>query len=155
MAHVSRIIDLPIHEVFGAIADPQTYPHWLVGARDIRDVEANWPAVGSRFHHRVGLAGPLKIADSTEVIEVDAPRLLSLEVRARPLGRGRARFTLEQIAGESTGAPATRVGIDEVPLGPLRWFAPVLTPLTTARNRRSLDLLADLLHRGVSHRFPG
>ena len=36
------------------------------------------------FHHRVGLAGPLTVADNTQILAVAEPALLSLEVRARP-----------------------------------------------------------------------
>lgn len=154
MVSVHRTIPQPPATVFAALADPETYPHWLVGARDIRNVEENWPEPGSRFHHRVGLVGPLKVADSTEVLAIDAPRTLSLEVRARPFGRGRATFHLREAVADG-GEPATSLEIDEVPLGPLAVLSPVLAPLTAARNRRSLDHLADYLNRGVSHRFPG
>lgn len=154
MVSVHRTIPQPVDAVFAALADPETYPHWLIGARDIRRVEENWPEPGSRFHHRVGLVGPLKVADSTKVLSIDEPRRLSLEVRARPFGRGRATFNLSEAVADG-GEPATDLEIDEVPLGALAPLAPVLAPLTAARNRRSLDLLADFLNRGVSHRFPG
>lgn len=154
MVSVHRTIPKPIGSVFEVLADPRTYPHWLIGARDIRSVETNWPEPGSRFHHRVGLIGPLKVADSTKVLDIDEPRMLSLEVRARPVGRGRATFNLRETTADG-GEPATDLEIDEVPLGKLAPLSPVLAPVTAARNRRSLDLLADYLNRGVSHRFPG
>lgn len=154
MVSVHRTIPQPPPTVFAALADPETYPHWLIGARDIRSVDEHWPEPGSRFHHRVGLIGPLKVSDSTEVLAVDEPHRLSLEVRARPFGRGRATFTLTDAVADG-GEPATDVEIDEVPLGALAPLAPALAPVTAARNRRSLDLLADFLSRGVSHRFPG
>jgi uncharacterized protein YndB with AHSA1/START domain len=153
---VSRILPFDVETVFSALVRPETYPDWLIGARYIRAVDADWPAPGSRFHHRVGLVGPLKVADSTEVLEVEPPSLLSMEVRARPFGRGRATFRLSPAPDPSgTDDPHTAVDLEEVPLGSLSVLAPLLDPLTRARNGRSLDLLADFLGRGVSHRFPG
>jgi uncharacterized protein YndB with AHSA1/START domain len=88
MSRVTHRFDVPIESVFAALVDPWTYPEWLVGAQDMRSVDPGWPAPGSSFHHRVGLAGPLTIADSSSSCEVDAPELLVLEVRARPAGPG-------------------------------------------------------------------
>jgi uncharacterized protein YndB with AHSA1/START domain len=149
MAVVRRLIPSPRAQVFAALTNPETYPHWLVGARDIRDVDVEWPAVGSAFHHRVGLVGPLTVADLSKVLAVEAPRLLRLEVRARPFGRGQATFTLEAAPGDST-----IVQLDEVPIGLLAPLTPVLDPVTAFRNRRSLAHLEDFLATARSHRAP-
>lgn len=140
MTTVSRRFDRPIFEVFDAIADPRTYPEWLVGAQEMRSIDPTWPAPGSSFHHRVGLVGPLTLADRSTSCEVRAPELLALEVRARPLGRARVRFELTALGG-----PATVVAFSEVPIGPARVLTPVAAPLAVLRNRRSLDRLAELL----------
>jgi uncharacterized protein YndB with AHSA1/START domain len=152
MAVVRRTIARPIDEVFAALVDPETYPHWLVGARDVRAVDDGWPAPGTAFHHRVGLVGPLKVADLTRVIAIEEPRHLSLEVRARPLGRGRATFTLDAAGASGT---ETAVVLDEVPIGLIAPARPLIDPLTAIRNRRSLAQLADFLRTGRSHRTPG
>lgn len=138
MAVVSCEIRARAEDVFDVLVDPTTYPDWLVGAKEIRSVDDGWPVPGTRFHHRVGLAGPLTIADSTKVLAVDRPRSLALEVRAKPLGRGRATFRVE---GPDEG-PVT-VELDEVPLGALAILRPLLDPLAAVRNKRSLDLLAE------------
>jgi uncharacterized protein YndB with AHSA1/START domain len=151
VATVVRSIGAPIDAVFAVIADPTTYPHWLVGARDIRSVDDDWPAPGTSFHHRVGLVGPLKIADRTTSVEFEVPALLTLEVRARPLGRGLATFRLRPDAH----ADRCVVSLDEVPLGVLAHLRPVLDPITARRNRRSLEQLEDLMLTGESHRAPG
>ena len=152
MATVSRTIKVPLSDVFDALRTPETYPHWLVGCRAIRDVDDDWPAVGSAFHHRVGLVGPLTIADLSKVLEIDEPRRLSLEVRTRPLGRARARFTLTE---EQSGAsPATRVELDEVPIGLIAPTRPLVDPLIAKRNRASLANLAAYLERGESRDDP-
>jgi hypothetical protein len=67
------------------LSDPHSYGDWVVGSDTIRDADPRWPAAGSRFYHRVG-AGPLKVNDHTEVLEVDPQRQLVLHARARPLG---------------------------------------------------------------------
>jgi uncharacterized protein YndB with AHSA1/START domain len=152
VATVSRSIPAPIDEVFAVLLDPHTYPHWLVGARDIRAVDEDWPTPGSAFHHRVGLVGPLKIADLSKVLAITEPELLSLEVRARPLGRGRATFRLHRAPD---GSDRCLVELDEVPIGVLEHLRPVLDPVTAHRNRRSLEQLEDLIVNGASHRAPG
>lgn len=143
MAVVTRTLPIERTAVFAALLDPHTYPRWLVGARAIRSVDARWPAPGSVFHHRVGLAGPLQVADVTKLLAVDPPSSLTLEVRARPLGRGRARFTL--VDERADGQLATRVELDEVPIGLLGPARPVLDPFTAARNGRSLAQLETYL----------
>ncbi len=146
MAVVTHPIALPVHAVYAALTTPQTYPHWLVGCRDIRSVDPEWPVPGSKFHHRVGLVGPVTVADSTEVLERADDTVLSLEVRARPFGRGRATFTLT--AG--VDADTTVVELDEVPIGLLAPTKPLADPLISRRNERSLANLAAYLERGES-----
>lgn len=146
MATVLRTISRPVHAVYTALTSPRTYPHWLVGCRDIRAVDDDWPAPGSAFHHRVGLAGPVTVADDTRIIEADHDALLSLEVRARPFGRGRATFTL----GAGADPDTTVVELDEVPIGALAPTKPLADPLIRRRNTRSLANLAGYLERGES-----
>jgi uncharacterized protein YndB with AHSA1/START domain len=153
MAVVHRTIPRSCREVYEALITPETYPHWLVGAREIRSVDEGWPAKGTAFHHRVGLVGPLKVADSTKVLDVEEPTLLDLEVRARPFGRGRATFTLREEPGSA--GPQTVIELAEVPLGLLAPTQPIVDPITARRNRRSLAQLEDFLLTGASHRAPG
>lgn len=159
MGTVTRHLPISIDRVFATLVDPETYPHWLLGARDIRDIDEGWPAPGSQFHHRVGLSGPFKVADTTEVLAVEAPTLLSLEVRARPFLRAKATFRLTPDgsagAAEAGGATSTLVSITEEPIGPYAVLRPLVGPFTDARNRRSLANLDDHLRSGRSHRAPG
>ena len=149
MATVSEQLSLPRFAVFEALATPETYPHWLVGCRAIRSVDDGWPRAGTRFHHRVGLVGPLTVADDTKSLGSDPPTRLSLEVRARPFGRGRVTFRLSD-------APdgGTVVELDEAPIGLMTPARPLVDPITARRNRRSLRNLADYLERGRSHAAP-
>jgi uncharacterized protein YndB with AHSA1/START domain len=134
---------LPPEEVFEHLLNPWEYPKWLLGASKMRDVDDHWPAVGSNFHHRVGF-GPLKVDDTSEVLECDRPHRLVLKVRATPIVQGIVTFTVVPTPeGGSVLSlqeePALRIG------GLLR---PALDPATHARNRRSLKQFADLMHSG-------
>lgn len=142
MTTVAHPFDRPIAEVFAVLADPRTYPDWLIGAKDIRSVDHAWPEPGSSFHHRVGLFGPLTVADSSTSRALDAPHLLVLEVRARPVGRARVTFRVDALTPSTTV-----VEFSEEPIGPARLLAPVAAPLVAARNARSLQHLDDLLHQ--------
>ena len=71
--------------VFKVLTDAEAYPRWVVGAKQIRAVDAGWPAPGTAFHHSVG-AGPASLDDATTVVELDSPRRMVLKGRARPLG---------------------------------------------------------------------
>lgn len=142
MTVVHRVVAAPVDEVFAALITPESYPEWLVGCREIRAVDDNWPETGSRFHHRVGLAGPLTVADSTKVLEIDEPNRLVLEVRARPFGRGRSEFRLEPAPAGDGGQARTSVTLEEKPIGLLEPTAPVMAPVIRHRNGTSLDALA-------------
>ncbi|MEJ7716113.1 MAG: SRPBCC family protein [Thermoleophilaceae bacterium] len=76
---------VPPEAIWEVLADPASYGYWVVGSKAIRDAEPGWPAQGSKFHHTVG-AGPLKVADHTEAVEVEPPRLLKLRAKGRPAG---------------------------------------------------------------------
>jgi uncharacterized protein YndB with AHSA1/START domain len=151
MSQVTRHVRAARREVFGALVRPETYPEWLVGCREIREVDESWPEPGSKFHHRVGLIGPMTIPDSTKVIDVEQDRLLSLEVRARPFIRARATFQLEDEPAED-GQPVTRITLEEEPLGPLVPLKPLLDPLLAGRNIASLNALVAFLNTPAASR---
>jgi len=140
MAFASREFAVPPPVVFAVLVDPRTYPSWLAGAADIREVDDSWPAVGSRFHHRVGV-GPLTIADATEVLEIEPDRMLRLAVKARPLVSAIVTF---RVVGDGERCVVT---FEEEPtprvLGNLA--RPVLDPMTHVRNHLSLRRLDALL----------
>jgi len=100
-------IDAPAEDVFAVVADPRTYPDWVVGCGRIRAVDPDWPRPGSRFHHTVG-AGPAKVDDSTTLVRIDPPSVLTLEARAGAAGTACVTFTVEPIGGRRA-----RVTIEE------------------------------------------
>lgn len=132
---VTRWALRPVEAVYDTIADPETYPVWLVGCRAIRSVDADWLREGAHFHHRVGLVGPVAVNDSSKAVEVERPSHLALEVRFRPAGRGRVDFWLSNDPSPD-GSVRTRIDMDEAPIGPLSPLAPVLSPLIEGRNQR-------------------
>lgn len=127
--------------VFGLLADPRTYEQWLVGCKDIRAVEDGWPKPGTRFYHRVGIAGPLTLEDNTLSLESEPPRRLVLEARARPAGVARVEFLLED-----DGAGGCAVTVNEAPVrGPAKVLHnPLFEAMVSARNQKSLKQLREL-----------
>jgi uncharacterized protein YndB with AHSA1/START domain len=149
MASAERVIETDRESLWTAIADPRTYPDWLIGAKFIRAVDPAWPAPGTAFHHRVGF-GPLVIDDRTTVIEVDPQRLLTLRIRATFAIQAIVRFELQD------DADGTHVRFEEEParrlLGNL--VRPVMDPLTHSRNTASLRRLDQLLTGTIGHEPP-
>jgi uncharacterized protein YndB with AHSA1/START domain len=128
-----RFIPAPPETVWGVLADPDSYGHWVVGSKRIRDADPGWPAPGTRFHHTVGV-GPLTIDDHTESLAADPPRRLVLKAKARPLGVAKVEIELDPEPG------GTRITLTENPTGlqaPLAYFPP-LQVLTWVRNAESL-----------------
>ena len=93
MSTTSRPISATPGQVWSVLADGWLYPLFVVGASRIRDVDAAWPAVGSRLHHSVG-TWPLLIDDNTEVLEVEEDRRIVLKARGWPMGEARVEISL-------------------------------------------------------------
>ena len=144
MAINRRQLHASPERVFEVLMDSHAYGDWVVGSDVIRDTDAEWPAVGSRFHHRVGV-GPFKLNDHTQVIEIDPPRLLVLHARARPAGTATVKLLLEPRDGgtlvtmsETAGDLLSHIGIN-----------PLTDWLVHLRNAESLRRLARIAETGV------
>lgn len=142
MREVTRDLPVAPAAAWAVLADPHTYPRWLVGAVEILGVDASWPEPGASFRHRVGLGGPLTVQDSTTVEELVGSRSLQLDARARPFGRAHVEIEVRPTADGCQ--VAMREGM-KPPLAPL---TPMAQPLITARNKESLRRLADLPELG-------
>jgi NAD(P)-dependent dehydrogenase (short-subunit alcohol dehydrogenase family)/uncharacterized protein YndB with AHSA1/START domain len=130
-------IDASVEEVFAVLSDPERYPEWVVGAAGVREHDEEFPAVGSRFHHRVG-GWPLNLKDHTEVVEVEPPNRLVLKAKARPLGTALIELELRE------GAGGTEVRMEEVPgdrLTSLVAGNPVFDTALRVRNAEALSRL--------------
>ena len=109
MARNEIIAGVAPDEMFALLLDPYAYPKWVVGTRQIREVDTDWPRPGARFHHSVGV-GPLSTRDSTRILASGPPFDLDLEVRFRPLGVARVSLRLSD-----AGARRCRIVLDEEP----------------------------------------
>ena len=142
MTKTSRIVDADPGEVFAQLSDGWIYGAWVVGASHIRHVDDDWPAVGSRLHHRVG-PWPVAITDTTEVVEMEPNARLVLRAKAWPAGEARVEL---DIAPDRAGSVVT---MGEAPTKGI--FALLDNPLTRLilrkRNEESLARLADLSSR--------
>jgi uncharacterized protein YndB with AHSA1/START domain len=139
VARSDIFIAAPPERVFEVLSDPQSYAYWVVGSDKIRAADPEFPAVGSRFHHRVG-TGPLKIDDHTEVLDVNPPYRLELKAKARPLGTARVVLLLDP-RGEGTHVTMIEEAGD--PLSKVM-FNPLMQPLVRKRNDESLRRLKEL-----------
>lgn len=136
-------IDAAPADVFAVLAEPTTYPDWLVGAKRIRRVDGDFPNEDAEFDHTVG-AGPVSIDDSTEVVEVQEPERLVLRVHAGPVHGIVELLVLPSPKG-------TEVRFRERPIGALAIATPALRPTLQARNGESLRQLRDLVEeRGAA-----
>ncbi|MFL6157925.1 MAG: SRPBCC family protein [Marmoricola sp.] len=136
---ISRDISSPARGVWDVLSDGWLYPSWVVGAARMRDVDASWPAVGSRLHHSVG-NWPLLLDDSTEVLESDPGRLLRLKAHGWPAGAAEVVLEIEELGAGS------RVHIrEDAVAGPGTIVPKPLRQLAIApRNRETLRRLAFL-----------
>lgn len=137
MATITKWVEAPIDDVWAVIADARSYAQWVVGSHDIRKVDGTWPQVGSTFHHTQG-HGPVKLRDTTTVLESEPPHRLLLEVRIRPFLTGPVEITL---AVDGTG---TCISITERAEGGLAGLVPhmITGPLIGLRNAEALRRLA-------------
>ena len=126
MATNTREIPAVPEQVWSVLADPEKYSDWVVGAKEVRKWEGNWPAKGSRFHHTVGV-WPLRIRDATTVLESERPQRLVLEAKIRPVGFARIAFEL---------SPSERVA---------RAARRLFDPAIFARNSEALRRLENLV----------
>jgi len=139
---VRQTIDAARDDVFNTIADPRTYPDWLVGAQRIRHVDKAFPEPGSRFDHSVGPTEEVTVDDDTKAIAVQGHRRLVLEVHAGPL-QGEVEFKLKK-----RGDDATEICLRERAIGsPAVVLTPLMRPVLAARNHASLRKLKELLER--------
>jgi hypothetical protein len=140
MSRTELLVEAPPSAVYAVLMDPWAYGDWVVGSRRIRAVDPEWPAVGARFHHTVGIP-VLHLDDSSRLLENIPDRRVRLEVRVRPFGIGVVCLELH-----AANRDATRVVMTEEPhrgLLDIAWSKP-LDWITNLRNKRALQRLARL-----------
>jgi uncharacterized protein YndB with AHSA1/START domain len=127
--------------VYDVLAEPSTYPDWLVGADRIRSADNAFPKPGAGFDHSVGGAG-VTVDDRTTSVAADQDHRLELDVHAGPF-QARVTFELRPLSGG-----ATCVRMTEQPVGFFRGATPLLRPALSGRNRWSLARLRHRMVRG-------
>ena len=141
MIEVERLTSASPQDVWNVLCDGWLYSGWVVGASRMRDVDAQWPAVGAQLHHSVG-GWPLLLDDTTSVLEVIPQQRLVLQARTWPAAEARVELeltprdtgTLLTMAEDVSSGPAKLVP------KPLRWAA--IKPRNVESLRR-LTLLAE------------
>ncbi len=133
---------VPPTAVWDALANPGGYGYWVAGSKVIRDVDGDWPAPGSRFHHTVGV-GPVKVSDHTESLEAVPPQRLKIRAKGRPLGTATVTMEMTPRAG------GTVVRMTETPDGRAKLVLtnPLFHVFTKLRNAESLMRLEELAMR--------
>lgn len=146
MAVVSRDFSVPPEVAFTVFQDGWLYSLWVVGTSHIREVDDEWPAVGSRIHHAFGV-WPLLVRDETTVLENDPPRRLVLQARAWPAGQARIELNLEPRDG------GCRLSLNEYPVSGLgkALHNPLADKLLYRRNVETLNRLAPLVERRAAN----
>ncbi len=100
-AVVTRVVNAPADVVWSVLSDGWLYATWVVGASRIREVDLDWPSVGSRVHHSFGI-WPLVIDDTSEVLLSIPSRELKLRARGWPAGEAEVHLTLTRDRAEHT-----------------------------------------------------
>ncbi len=130
-------IEAPPARVWEVLADAECFDDWVVGAKDVRDADDNWPAVGAKLHHSTGV-GPLTIDDDTEVEVSEPPRRLVLLAKVGAAGAFRVTLELRETP---TG---TTLFMHEEPVAGLADHVPGTDSAIHARNDISLERLKEL-----------
>jgi hypothetical protein len=130
--------------VFDVLSDPWSYGDWVVGSREVRAADADWPARGTTFDHAVG-TGPLRLKDHTQVEAMRRPSYLRLVARARPLPAACVTLNLEP---EDGGTRVTMVEDLAVVFGSLL-MRPLGHLALRVRNAESLRRLKRLVEAGA------
>lgn len=142
MGRSELAVAAPPEAVWEILAEPRHYGYWVVGSSAIRGWDSGWPKPGSRFYHRVGI-GPLTLADHTEAVECDPPRLLVLSAKSRPLGAAKVEMTIDS---HPAGSLVVMVENPDARFGKLL-TPPPLDMLIRLRNAESLRRLRTLVER--------
>lgn len=143
-------IELPADRdtVFDILLDPYAFPKWVVGAKRIRDVDPDWPRIGSAFYHASGAGGDVTVKDKTVLITMERPQSVVFQAYLRPLGIVRIRHYLDLGSSPDT----TRLTLIEAPAPgtKMRKLTKLLNPMLKIRNHRSLKCLEKLVRETVS-----
>ncbi len=129
-------------KIFAVLSDPRSYGYWVVGSKEIRFWDPDFPARGSSFHHTF-LIGPVPIKDHTTVMEIDAPRHLLLRARARPTGIAHVALDLEAAEDGATDVTIREWPVEGIPAKLHNRLQDKLIELRNVESLRRLKRLAE------------
>jgi uncharacterized protein YndB with AHSA1/START domain len=137
--------DAPPEAIWRYIGDAHTYPDWVVGSAESRNVDPTYPKPGSTLHHTQGVP-KVGLKDTTSVVDADPPEQLELEVRIRPLAVNGVRFVLR-----ANGNGRTHVTMLEWPKYGLvsRLMGPLFVPALQVRNAETMRRLKKLSEKAA------
>jgi len=143
VAVLNLLIDSPKDAVWDVLRDGWTYARWVAGTQTIREVDDDWPAIGSKIHFTAGI-GPLRFDDVTYVRNIGDD---GLELQAYAGDFGSARVSIRLM---DWGEDQTLVIIDEHPLTgpPARFHNAFVELLLRLRNRRMAASLKGVVEDG-------
>jgi len=141
MSRMTKVMKASPERVFDALLTAENFAYWVVGSKQVRDVDDDWPKVGSSFHHLIGF-GPFHIDDHTKILEVDPPRRLVMSARMGPVGSAVIRLMLKPLR-----RGRTKVVMEEKPESGVVRLVPrrLLHRAVGIRNAQSLRRLARLV----------
>lgn len=144
MSRNVRTMACPPAAVFRVLENGWLYAGWVTGASRIREVDAAWPAPGSKIHHSVGV-WPALLNDESESLEWEPGRRLVLRARGWPAGEAHVRIEVEE------HPDGCRVQIDEFAAkGPARFLPKAIADTALyVRNIETLHRLALLAEGGA------
>jgi hypothetical protein len=140
VTEVVRTVPVSAEDIFAVLSDGWSYAGWVVGASHIREVDSDWPAVGSRIHHKSG-PWPIEVADKTTVTAMEPNTMLELRARLWVFGDVTIRLSLMPLAARST-----EVRMEEHATGGPVAMAPEMLQrlVLKPRNSEAIGRLADL-----------
>ena len=92
----SALIDRPIEEVWGFIADPQSAPVWGRGVSEVLVTSTGPVGLGTTL--RLRMAGSSMEA---RIIEYEPEKKFTLEFTAGPVKRSKVTYSLESVEGKT------------------------------------------------------
>lgn len=92
-------VDASVDKTWQILSNGDLYDKWVVGAKNVRRTEGDWPDDGAKLHHTVGV-GPLNLKDETTVESSDPDnKRLELRAKFRPLGEAHIVIDLRSESG--------------------------------------------------------
>ncbi|HEX9038527.1 MAG TPA: SRPBCC family protein [Ktedonobacterales bacterium] len=135
----SIVINRPVEEVFAFVGNPENYPKWFSGSREVKITSAGPIGVGTTFRTVISLLGR-RIEGDIEFTEYEPNRSFTEKTTSGPFPV-ESRVTFERVEG---GTRITDTQLAE-PGGFFKLAEPLLARLIKRQIEADLANLKDLL----------